>query len=496
LEPVQLKLTPAEQESFDGLMSGLPTENILVLHGSAGTGKTTILREIARVHQTTVLGAREFMEALEGNQPLAVEESFLRLIDDALASRDLVIFDDLHLLIHSRHKLLGSALAALCDRARELDKRLLFSISAEISVPDPLSYRAFGWQIDPFTVADYQEVCTAHLDPDQAERLNFGEIFRFAPKLTLLQLRKACTRLRPRPDLDTEQFTGYLREVLMVSNVELDEVTAITWQDLKGVDDVIRSLEAKIALPFENLELSARLGLKPKRGVLLAGPPGTGKTTIGRALAHRLKSKFFLIDGTVVAGSGNFYQAVGKVFEAAKRNAPAIIFIDDSDVIFANDGDKGFYRYLLTKLDGLESASNARVCVMMTAMDAGSLPPALLRSGRIELWLETRLPDEDARAAILNERIAGLPGEFSGLDMSVLASASRGLTGADLKAVVEDAKLLWAHHSVSGDELRPIEYYFLEAMDTVRANKRKYHKRKPAQMAEPGVYDFPRKGEA
>ena len=59
--------------------------------------------------------------------------------------------------------------------------------------------------------------------------------------------------------------------------------------------------------------------------------------------------------------------------EAAQRNAPSIIFIDDSDVIFEDDGDKGFYRYLLTKLDGLESASNARVCVMMTAMDAGSL---------------------------------------------------------------------------------------------------------------------------
>ena len=240
----------------------------------------------------------------------------------------------------------------------------------------------------------------------------------------------------------------------MISNVKIEEVEEVRWQDLKGADELIRALEAKVALPFENRELAAQLGLKPKRGVLLAGPPGTGKTTIGRALAHRLKSKFFLIDGTVVAGTNCFYDSVGKVFEAAQRNAPSIIFIDDSDVIFEDDGDKGFYRYLLTKLDGLESASNARVCVMMTAMDAGSLPPALLRSGRIELWLETKLPDEDARRAILEQKIVDLPAPFPSVDIALLASAGRGLTGADLKAVVEDAKLLWAHDSVSGVELR------------------------------------------
>src|SRR5262249_42484907 len=161
--------------------------------------------------------------------------------------------------------------------------------------------------------------------------------------------------------------------------------------------DVIEQLEAKIALPFENQELAAELGLKPKRGVLLSGPPGTGKTTIGRALAHRLKSKFFLIGGTVVAGADCFMDAVQEIFEAAKQNAPAVVFIDDCDVIFEKDDAKGFYRYLLTVLDGLESASNERVCVMLTAMHPASLPAALLRSGRVELWLETRLPDENAR---------------------------------------------------------------------------------------------------
>src|SRR5439155_11393154 len=135
----------------------------------------------------------------------------------------------------------------------------------------------------------------------------------------------------------TDRFIECLAGYDLASNVRIEEVQAVDWSDLKGMDDVIQALEAKIALPLENDALAAELNLKPKRGVLLAGPPGTGKTTIGRALAHRLKGKFFLIDGTVVAGGGEFYDKIGEVFEAAKRNAPSVIFIDDADVIFEGD---------------------------------------------------------------------------------------------------------------------------------------------------------------
>src|SRR5205823_4822649 len=168
-------------------------------------------------------------------------------------------------------------------------------------------------------------------------------------------------------------------------------------------------------------------------------------------------SKFFLIDGTVISGTPDFFRRVHQIFEAAKQNAPSIIFIDDSDVIFESGQDAGLYRYLLTMLDGLESASAGRVCVMVTAMDVGSLPPALLRSGRIELWLETRLPDEAARAAILRDQLRRLPRPIALADVELLAAASHNLTGADLKAVVEDGKLAYAHDRVSENAARPVE---------------------------------------
>ncbi len=131
--------------------------------------------------------------------------------------------------------------------------------------------------------------------------------------------------MRHEPRVDTESFIEYLRSQRLASNVNLDEVAEVDLRSLKGIDDIIRSLEANVVLPLENESLAEEFDLRAKRGVLLVGPPGTGKTTVGRALARRLKGKFFLIDGTYISGTSNFYEHVSHVFESAQQNAPAVI---------------------------------------------------------------------------------------------------------------------------------------------------------------------------
>src|SRR5947208_2134190 len=96
-------------------------------------------------------------------------------------------------------------------------------------------------------------------------------------------------------------------------------------------------------------------------------------------------------------------------------------------------------------LDGLESESAGKVCVMMTAMDVGNLPLALVRSGRVELWLEMKLPDTAARREILARYAAKSGNLFSADDCASVVAATEGFTGADLKRVVEDAKSLFAY---------------------------------------------------
>ncbi len=468
------------------LMHTASLGNVLMLYGNAGLGKTTVLREAHRELGGAFLNMKDLVERMYNRHPLALEEAFQQMVMESLEAHDVVIIDDMHLLdevtccshFYPRMKLLNAPLLVTCTYAIETGKRLIFG--GEGRAPAPVNQRAFYSSIAEFKVADYEFLCRRYLDPVAAGRLDFEKIYRFAPKLNAHQLKGACVWFKDpdEPDgpggVDTIRFINYLRSRHMASNVDLGEVQAVNLYDLKGVDDVIRSLEANIILPLENDELAAEFNLKPKRGVLLAGPPGTGKTTIGRALAHRLKSKFFLIDGTFISGAQDFYQRVHYVFEMAKQNAPSIIFIDDSDVIFESGEEMGLYRYLLTMLDGLESESAGRVCVMMTAMDVGNLPPAMIRSGRIELWLEMSLPDAEARATIISTHLSQLPASLAQADLPPIVSATKGFTGADLKRLIEDGKTLYAYDKAQGRRPGAPTEYFLAAVETVRANKERY----------------------
>jgi shikimate kinase len=479
---METKLCPAQHRAWEELLAGLPVGHVFVLSGPIGMGKTTILREVQRTCGGAFLTMKDLVDAMQSRHPLALEETLEQLLMGAVKAHELVILDDLHLLenvvgscnsyFYPRREFVNAPLMALTTYAAAAGKKLIFGTTG--GCPSPVQQRSYFSAIKEFKVADYRFLCHTYLDAAVAGRLDYDKIYRFAPKLNAHQLKAACAWLRRDAALSTDGFIDYLRSRQLASNVDLVEVQQVALHELKGIDDVIQSLEANIILPLEDDALAAELGLKPKRGVLLAGPPGTGKTTVGRALAHRLQSKFFLIDGTVISGTQAFYARIQHLFEVAKQNAPSIIFIDDSDIIFESHEEFGLYRYLLTMLDGLESHSAGRVCVMLTAMDVGCLPPALIRSGRVELWLEMRLPDEAARAAILGQHLAALPPAFAAVDRASLAAATEGFTGADLKGLIEDGKTLFAFDKARQRPLRPLTEYFLEAVATVRANKERY----------------------
>ena len=475
----KIQLCPAQQSVLESLLKGLPIGSIFRVWGGIGRGKTTVLKE---VHQRTggaFLGMKDFAAASSLKHPMALEETLYNLVLAALKAHPVVILDDLHLLdlfsagchFYPRSGYLNSVMMGLCSYALEADRKLIFSTTGHLA--EAAQQRSYSFGIEKFKVEDYAALAEVWLGKKSA-KLDFEKIFRFAPKLNAHQLKAACKWLAEHASLGTEVFIDYLRSQRLASNVDLEEVQAVDLRDLKGVDDVLRSLEINIVLPLENDALANQFKLRSKRGVMLYGPPGTGKTTVGRALAHRLKGKFFLIDGTFIAGTNSFYERIHHVFEAAKDNAPSVIFIDDADAIFEDGEERGLYRYLLTMLDGLESESAGRICVMMTAMNVGNLPPALTRSGRVELWLEMKLPDVEARTVILTQRVAELPDELRQVDLAALRSATEGFTGADLKRLVEDGKAIYAYDKAKRLDLKAPTDYFLKAVEGVRENKQRF----------------------
>jgi ATP-dependent 26S proteasome regulatory subunit len=472
-----MPLSPAQEEAYAAVLELVANKEPLVgLAGRYGNGRSTILRNVASLLGAPLVTLSDLLRQTSGLHPLHLEEGIAQTFLEPLGLHDVVVMDDLHIIDdvcnncfdRARPNVLPIALDAILACLIDTDKQLVVGVRHR--VPAPLHQRCLYAKIPQLTPQDFHFFFRTWLG-QAANDLDFERIHRFVPRLDVHQIKYA-SRIWPDGNaLETETFLDFLEEHALVSNVDTGKVEAASLDSLHGVDEVIRSLEVDVIVPMERPDLAEQLGLEAKRGVLLYGPPGTGKTTIGRALAHRLRSKFFLIDGTVISGTQDFYRKIHRIFEGAKENAPSVLFIDDSDLLFEDSDETGLYRYLLTMLDGLESIENAQVTVILTAMNIGSLPPALIRSGRIELWLLMELPDTAARAAILQDRLQQVTPYLQITDIAPIVERTEGFTGADLRRVVTDAVNLYGYEVANQREPREPLAYFHEAIDRLAKHR-------------------------
>lgn len=471
-----VSLSPSQQSAYQSLVDAWPNHQILSLWTRTGFGRTSILETLREEFGAKRLSLRDFARRQLDKHPLSLEDTFGDLIEEHLVPSQTLIVDDLHLLLnvggcyaYPRSNYFDVIGQAIADRVEDTGGRVVLGTRGKL--PAPLRRIAFSSGVGELSSEDYAHVCESFGIRDSVD---VDEVFRFAPRLNFYQLRDACDHCRRHGASDTATFVEYLRSRELASNVELNEVDAVSFDDLVGIDEVIESLESNVVFPLEDDAMACQYGLQPKRGVLLLGHPGTGKTTIGKALAHRLRGKFFLIDGTVISGTREFYHHISHIFEQAKENSPAVIFVDDSDVIFESGREHGLYRYLLTMLDGLESQSVGRVCVMMTAMDIRHIPPALIRSGRVELWLETRLPDKAARRHLIENLVSGLDLDAVRFDIDEIAIVSDGCTPADLKRLVNEAKIQYAWAQKVSKKSPSLTACATQAVQDLKSLKAKY----------------------
>jgi cell division protease FtsH len=228
---------------------------------------------------------------------------------------------------------------------------------------------------------------------------------------------------------------------------------AITFEDVAGLESVKEDL-AEIVEFLKNPEKFRRLGARIPKGVLLMGPPGTGKTLLGRAVAGEAGVPFFAINGSEFI---QLYVGVGAsrvrdLFATAKETAPSIIFIDEIDAVGrqrgagvggGHDEREQTLNQILSEMDGFAQSDTAIVMAATNRPDV--LDPALLRPGRFDRHVTVDRPTLKGRLAIFKVHSQGMPLDAD-IDLERLASATVGLTGADIRNIVNEAALWASRH--------------------------------------------------
>lgn len=471
-------LAPSQAKVYQQMVGVLAMMPAVVLMGGVGCGKTLLLQHLVVEHGGELIDVDDVIDACRTGPADAWDEAVRVRIEQALERSPLVVIDDYHFIagVSGRSSTRAGyfpafAMRQLISKAERDGKRLVlagFPPQAWESIGDVYGDFMAPLGLTAFSQADYQAIARNLLGNVRIGQVDFELVYRYAGLLNGHQLRALFSLHKAGDELISgEALIETLSNNVLSSNTRVSEVEALTFDSLPGAEHIVEALETHIVLPLENRKLALELGLRPKRGVLLYGPPGTGKTSIGRALAHRMKGKFFLIDGSFVSEPpGNFFGKLQSVVNEAKENAPSVLFIDDADLLFKIEHIAGLERYLLTLLDGLESESSNGVCVMMTAMNAALVPEALLRSGRVELWLQTHVPNAAVRARIMERWVEGsrLPSTDE-VAYADLAETTDGFTPADLRRVVGDAKALYAMDMVKGRRQLKTSTYLQNAID-------------------------------
>jgi len=222
----------------------------------------------------------------------------------------------------------------------------------------------------------------------------------------------------------------------------------ISYEDIGGLGKQIQRIREMIELPLKYPQIFERIGIDAPKGVLLHGPPGCGKTLIARAVANETDAYFTSISGPEVMAKyyGESEGRLRSMFEDAKANAPAIIFIDEIDSIAPKreemGGEKQVERrvvaQLLALLDGLES--RGQVIVIGATNIPNVLDPALRRPGRFDREISIPIPDKNSRLEILQIHTRGMP-LAEDVDLEKLAAITHGFVGADLEALAREAAM-------------------------------------------------------
>ncbi len=466
-------------ELFERL--GIDPPKGVLLFGAPGTGKTLLAKAVANesdAHFIDISGP-ELVSKFVGES----EEKLREIFNEAKEKAPTIIFmDEIDAIAPKREEATNeverrmvSQLLTLMDgmasrgqviiigatnRPNAIDPALRrpgrFDREIEIGVPDRNSRKEI-LQIHSRNMPLAKDVKMDEL-ADLTHGYTGADIAALAREAAMAELRHILPKIVDKRSVPNEILLSlnvsradFLEALASIQPSALREVFVerpnIHWEDVGGLEGVKAQLKEAVEMPIKNPEAFERIGIRPVRGILLVGAPGTGKTMLAKAVATERESNFISIKGPELISKyvGESEKSVREIFRKAKMAAPCIIFIDEIDAMASTrDSDytgdsmaiERVVDTLLTEMDGLQEMKN--VIVLAATNRPDMIDPALMRPGRFDKIIEIPIPDEETRNAIFKVHTKRMP---LAKDVSIdeLAKETEGYTGAEIENVIREA---------------------------------------------------------
>ena len=492
-------------ELFEKL--GIAPPKGVLMHGPPGTGKTLLAKAVASesdAHFIAINGP-EIMSKYVGGS----EENLREYFEEAEENSPSIIFiDELDAIAPKREETNGEVerrtvaqLLTLMDGLKSRGQVVVIGATNRPDSLDPALRRPgrFDREIEigvPDT-EERKEVLEIHtrnmplaedVDLDKIANITHGCVGADLESLCKEAAMRVVRRILPKIQKDEEIPEEVMKDIIVTGDdfkeaqkeiqpsalrEVLVQIPDIKWDDVGGLDDVKQELKEAVEWPLKHPETFQRLGIRPPKGTLLYGIPGTGKTLLAKAVASESEANFISVKGPELLSKwvGESEKGVREVFRKAKQAAPTVIFFDEIDAIASarsgNDGDSGVTKrvvnQLLTEMDGLEELEDVAIIAATNRPDI--LDAGLMRPGRFDRHIQVKEPDEEARLAIFKVHTKDMP-LADDVDLKKLAKNTDGYVGADIEAVCREAAMLALRDDLETTEIS--NKYFKEASEKVK----------------------------